>query len=943
MSENENREDATQAFTVIKPGAVLSKYEILRKLGAGGMGDVFLAHDSKLKRQVALKFLSPAFASDDTFSARFIREAQSAAALNHPNVVTIFEVAEYEGHIFIAMEYVEGKSLRDLIDGGHLTYNSGLAAAIQICDGLGAAHQARLVHRDIKPLNIIVDAGDRVRILDFGLAKAEDDMHLTQAGMTIGTVNYMSPEQGKGEEADCKSDIFSLGIVLYEMFTGQLPFKKGNIPSTIYSIVNDQPEPITKHNSTLPAVLQDIINKALAKDPTQRYTSVLDLKNDLLQLQGSSRISQYGAVQPVAAVAPKVKSLAVLYLRNLGSEEDEFLSYGITEDLIVDLTRIGSVRVASMRSILKYKDSEAELEEIAAKLNVDMILDGSIHKAGNSIRISAQLVDVHSGENLWAERWQESSENLPQIKQALADGISRALDIGNTVIMQADIGKPEARDAGAYENYLKAKYNFNHKKDRSDVNIALGLYSLAIKEEPSLLAAKVGIAEIMIYNGDFTSAEIELESALKVALQRNLRADHVDILRLLAQLYVKQSIWTRAQEYCEKALELAREMGDLAGEAAALGIMISILQPQAKFDEAILLFDRVLEISRQLDDQEQVAEALKNMGIAYSRKGDYEQALDLYNECLEMARSRENLSLQASCLSNIGNVNYYRSRFDLAFQHYEQALEISIKIGDKALSARQNLNMGLIHLMTGKYKDGLKLLDQAAESFKGMADRGNYALTLVNISQARLTLGEFESAVSAAREALDIAREIHHPLVETDALVQIGSAYFFNRDIEPAVKHFQMALEIAEKSNMSRNIAHIHLALVNICYYCKDFDNCRNHATKALSISREIGEKTAMILSNAGLAAINACEGLYSTGLKKLQDAYNEIEKVGNQQMSIHLKALLGEILLKHGKSDKDKNDGREMLHAAHSLAIDKGLVPEIKLIDEIMQTGSTV
>ncbi|MEW5925759.1 MAG: tetratricopeptide repeat protein, partial [Candidatus Zixiibacteriota bacterium] len=250
---------------------------------------------------------------------------------------------------------------------------------------------------------------------------------------------------------------------------------------------------------------------------------------------------------------------------------------------------------------------------------------------------------------------------------------------------------------------------------------------------------------------------------------------------------------------------------------------------------------------------------------------------------------------------------------------------------------------GLIHLLTGKYKDGLKLLDQAALCFKNMADRGNYALTLVNISQARLTLGESEPAIEAAREALEIAREIHHPLVETDALVQIGSAYFFNREIDEAVRHFQLALEIAEKSNMSRNIAHIHLALVNICYYCKDFEKCRNHATKALSISREIGEKTAMILSNAGLAAINACEGLYSTGLKKLHDAYQEIEKIGNDQMAIHLKALLGEILLNQGKTDRDKVEGKELLHTARSRAFEKGLIPEIKLIDEMLADQSAV
>jgi len=936
MSESISTNDATDVFVVIKPGAKISKYEIVRKLGAGGMGDVFLARDNQLKRSVALKFLSPNLASDESFTARFMREAQSAAALNHPNIVTIFEVAEYDSHVFIAMEFVEGKSLREIIDSGNMKYENCLDTAVQICEGLEAAHNARLIHRDIKPLNILVDADNRVRILDFGLARAEDDIQLTQAGMTIGTVNYMSPEQGQGEEADTRSDTFSLGIVLYEMFTGKLPFKTGNMPAVVYSIVHDTPEPITKHNPTLPPELQNIIEKALAKDPSQRYPEVGQLREDLLRLKNSDLKGDAGWEAEIIA-PPKPKSLAVLYLRNIGSQDDEFLSYGITEDLIVDLTRIGTFRVASMRSIMKYKDSDAELEEIAHKLKADMILDGSIHKAGNTIRVSAQLVEVGSGENLWAERWEESSENLPRIKKALAEGISQALNIGHTIVRKAEVGKPEATDALAYENYLKAKYTFDHKTSRSDVDIALGLYSLALKEEPDLLAARTGIAEIMIYNGDFDSAKIQLVSALKEAEERKLTADRAEILRLLAQMHAKQSNWRKAEEYGNKSLELVSEMGDLAGEAATLGVLISIYQPQARFDDAIVMFDRVLEISRQLDDQEQVVHALKSMGIAYSRKGDYEQALDLYNECLELAREQENLSMQASCLSNIGNVNYFRARFDLAYQQYNEALEISMRIGDKALAARQNLNMGLIQLITGKFKEGLELLGEAADYFKSMDDRGNYALTLVNISQAKLTLGQSESAIRSARMALEIAREINHPLVETDALVQIGSANFFNRDIEQAVKHFQMALDIAEKSNMSRNIAHIHLALVNICYYCKDFKKCRNHATKALSISREIGEKTATILSNAGLAAITACEGLYNTGLKKLQDACNEIEKIGNQQMTLHLKALLGEILMNHGKTEDDKNEGEGMLQAALALASEKGLAPEIRLIEEIL------
>jgi serine/threonine protein kinase/tetratricopeptide (TPR) repeat protein len=942
MIANNDRDDATRALLILKPDAEISHYRIIRELGAGGMGEVFLAHDNTLNRQVALKFLSPNFATDKVFRERFMREARLAAAFNHPNIITVYEVAESDDRIFIALEYVEGASLREMIDNDRLTLESCVDILLQTCDGLIAAHQSKLIHRDIKPGNIILDKNDRVRILDFGLAKAEGDVQLTQAGMTIGTVSYMSPEQSQGQPPDHRSDIFALGVVFYEMLTGKLPFAAGNIPATLNMIVNQQPLPLAGLNPNLPPALQSIIDKAMAKKPEARYQSAADFKNDLLEYKGVNQLPGQTAVTPIET-KPQVKSLAVLHLRNLGSEDDEFLCYGLTEDLIVDLTRIGSIRVASMRSILRFKDSEAELEEIAEKLNVGMILDGAIHKSGNAIRISAHLVEVESGENLWAKRWEEPIDNLPQIKKALADGISQALELEDSVIEKAQIGKTITRDAGAYENYLKAKYHFSHKKERFDVDIALGLYSLALKEEPGLLVARAGLAEILIYNGDFTGARVELEVALENARFGKNRADEANILRLLANLNTKQSNWDEAQKYAENALEIDNENNDLAGEAATLGILISILQPQAKFDEAILHFDRVLEISRHLDDHEKIIDALKNMGIAYSRKGDYERALSLYDECLELARKEENVSMQASCLSNIGNVYYFRGNFDSAYEHYEKALGIADQIGDRALSARQNLNMGLIKLQNSQHQEGARLLDSAANMFQSLGDRSTYALALVNLSQAKLTLGEVEQAMTSAKMALEIAREINSPLVETDALVQLGSSHFFNREIEAAVGYYKGALDIAENTNMPRNVAHIHLALVSICFYCKDYDKCKNHATKALSIAREIGEKTALIMSNAGIAAITACEGLFNTGLRQLQDAYDGISKIGNRQMTLHLKALLGEVLLVHGKTDKDREEGMSHLEAALAKAKENELAPEIKLIDEIITKNNPV
>lgn len=941
MLQQNSNDDATRSFVILGPDAEISHYRIIRQLGVGGMGEVYLAHDKTLGRRVALKFLSPEFASDEIFRERFMREARLAAAINHANIITVHEVAEYDDRIFIALEYVDGTSLRELIDNNRLSPEFALDILIQTCDGLAAAHKSKLIHRDIKPGNIVLDKNKRVRILDFGLAKGEGDIQLTQAGMTIGTISYMSPEQGQGQQPDHTGDIFSLGIVLYEMYTRKLPFKGDNIPATLHSIVNDTPEPLSKIKPDLPDELQSIVDRALAKNPKDRYQRASEMAGDLRRLKNKNQQSQ-SVVYESAEFSPVVKSLAVLYLRNIGSPDDEYLSYGLTEDLIVDLTRVGSIRVSSMRSIMKYKDSDAELEELAQKLNADIILDGSIHKSGNTIRISAHLVNVSSGENLWAHRWEESVENLPQIKKELAKGASEALQLGQSVIEQAQLGKTVIKDAGAYENYLKAKFHFNRKKDKSDVEIALGLYNLALKEEPSLIAAKAGIAEIMIYNGDFENARNQLDAALESARDRDRKSDEAHIQGLLANMYARQSKWDNAEKYAMNALEINKETNDLAGEATTLGILISILQPQAKFDEAILHFDRVLEISRRLNDKEKIAEALKSMGIAYSRKGDYERSLSLYDECLEYAREEENYSMQASCLSNIGNVFYFRGEFDSAYQHYDKALKIAERMGDKALSARQNLNMGLIQLQNGKHQEGARLLDSASEIFESLGDQSSYALTLVNLSQAQLTIGDNDKALKSAEKGLNIAREIKNPLVEMDALVQMGSTYFFRREIETAVDYYQQALAIAEESKMPRNKAHIHLALVNICFYCRDYEKCRNHATKALSIAREIGEKTAMILSNAGLAAITACEGLFNTGLRQLQDAYDGIEKFGNRQMSIHLKALLGEVLLVHGKNEEDKKEGNLLLEEALQTAKDIEVIPEVKLIEEIMGKGNS-
>ena len=290
----DNNDDNTRTHVVLTNGTMMQHYRIVEKIGAGGMGEIYLAEDTKLNRKIALKFLPTHLCQDDDCRARFKREAQAVAKLNHPNIVTIFEVSEYNDRPFFAMELIEGRSLRELAAEKDLRFDRILELAIQICDGLRAAHEKKVVHRDIKPSNIVIDAYGRPKILDFGLAAIQGGEHLTKTGSTLGTIRYMSPEQVDGETVDHRSDLFSLGIVLYELITGRTPFERNNEAATLKSIGQDAPEPLERYKSEIPDELQRIVSKLLEKDPSTRYQSTASVISDLKPLVTSTRGSMTG-------------------------------------------------------------------------------------------------------------------------------------------------------------------------------------------------------------------------------------------------------------------------------------------------------------------------------------------------------------------------------------------------------------------------------------------------------------------------------------------------------------------------------------------------------------------------------------------------------------------------------------------------------------------------
>jgi len=485
-------------------GRSLSHYTILEKLGEGGMGVVYLAEDTELKRKVALKFLSSGITSDKEAKKRFTREAQTTAALNHPNIITIYEIDEFENQTYISMEYVEGKTLRKLIDEETISVSKSLEIAEQICSGLEMAHQSGIVHRDIKPENIIIDNNDRVKILDFGLAKLKNVSQLTKESSILGTVKYMSPEQARGGGVDKLTDIWSLGVVLFEMLSGEVPFKGDYEQAVIYSILNEDPQSIKESGTDIPEYIEAVVRKCLTKQTSERYASTTEVQTDLAQqqksspegrriLRGKSTIKRRLTVVLLTSIilisiivagyyfveqmlfpdtSRKTDSLqsrwensiAVLPFENISPDENqEYFCDGMTEQIISSLSRISRLKVISRTSIMKFKNTNKTIPEIAGVLNVNFILEGSVRKSADRIRVTAQLIDTKTDFHVWSQDYAYQLTNIFNLQDDLSENIINSMlsEISPDELVKSKSVRPTHIDA--YEYFLKGKY-YHEKK-----------------------------------------------------------------------------------------------------------------------------------------------------------------------------------------------------------------------------------------------------------------------------------------------------------------------------------------------------------------------------------------------------------------------------------------------------------------------------------------------
>jgi serine/threonine protein kinase/tetratricopeptide (TPR) repeat protein len=589
QQEMESLAEGWKEISTALTGRTLGRYEVQEKIGAGGMGVVYRALDGRLGRTVALKVLLPGLIADPERRSRFVREAKAASALNHPNIITIHDIDQADGIDFIAMEFLAGRTLQDIIACRNLTTSDALQFALQIAQALMAAHSAGIIHRDIKPANIMItqapNGASIAKVLDFGLAKlseiAQPDQTLSEdmtKGVIIGTAAYMSPEQAEGKLIDARSDIFSFGSALYEMLSGRRPFRGESNLAILMAVLRENPEPLT----SIPLKLQNVVAQCLQKDPNQRIQSAVELK---VALEACMTVS--------INASSSTKTIAVLPFKNFsGDKDNEYFSDGLTEEMISALARLPGLRVTARSSAFALRDTNLDAREIGARLNVGHILEGSVRRYGNHVRVTAQVVNVADGYQLWAERYDREMSDILDIQ----DDISQAIVETLRVHLAQDLSPVQrhTKNPEAYSMYLRGRYH-QEKKTPEGYAKARQCFEQALVADPQYAMAFLGLAEFH-WQSAFYGFQYPKE-ALAVAKQATIRALELNDSLPEAQALLGSLRGLADCDWQAAGLSFRRALESDANSPYVLFRYANFyLWPQGRTEEATAVIERTLSI-----------------------------------------------------------------------------------------------------------------------------------------------------------------------------------------------------------------------------------------------------------------------------------------------------------------------------------------------------------
>ena len=936
----------------LQPGTVLgNRYEILQALGEGGMGAVYKARDRELDRMVALKVIRPDLARNPAIIQRFKQELILARQVTHRNVIRIFDLGEAEGIKFITMEFIEGKDLRSLLL-EHKKFSPEEAAEIirQVGLALDCAHTEGVIHRDLKPQNIMQDAQGRIVVMDFGLARSLESDGMTQTGALIGTMEYMSPEQGLGQELDQRSDLFTLGLIFYELLTGQVPYKADSALASLLKRTQERAVPISSLDNAVPRVLSDIVGRCLERDPKLRYSTAKELLTDLEAWQGKSAAASIRLpdVQPwgqdipwvwisVAAVViilavtgfllraklfgPSAKaptgpvvSLAILPLRNgSGDPSLNWMGSALSEMLRTDMGESAALRTVPsdrvnqiLQDLRMTPDASLDpdtLRRVAEFTSADHVLWGQYFKLGDQIRIQLTLQDLKHQRNFPLSASANSEKDLPGSLQQLAETVQKDLALSSETIkdLQAKALKPSSQSLPALGDYGQGLQLARQGKYLE----AAKQFQAAVDADPNFALAysKLGVTFASLGYID----KAQESSAKALALDQGVSPQ---------ERYVIEADNARVGKDYAKAVDSYEKLAKLLPNDTDVQFTLARMYEEfGAYDKAGAAYHKLLAADPKNMD------VLLHLGIVEIQSNNPQGSLDYLTRGLSLAIQLGNEEEQASILDSLGNAYHYLNKLDEALRNYQQALDIKRRLDDKGGIAQTLTLMAETEQPAGKLDKALSDFQEALRLRRELGDKLNVARILQDLGNYYENIGKYDEALAVSKEALPIVREAGDRRNEAGCVNNIGWIYLDKGDYDNAMIYFQQALQLEEKVGTPGDTANTLYNIGETYVRTGQYGHGLDYYLKALPLWRKAGDKGGVAYASYGLGTVFSYQGRYGAALNAQQDALNSwLETKDQGYWLAQIQASYGNALTLLGQFDKAQQNLDKAMETARAL-----------------------